>query len=106
MVSCAASPGTSAYTYHPTSPPYSGESVIVLCLDYVVNWAARYQQGDTVTAYHDREPLLANIYQLDHLWGYLPATLIHELTHAGSVMGNGILGMVSSLECLKVCYLY
>lgn len=91
----------SAFTYHPISPPFSGESVIVLCLDYMVGWAARYSQGDTVTGYHDNVPVVANTYQLDYLWGYLPATLIHELTHARTVMNGEVLGMVLSLECLE-----
>ncbi|KAJ8125576.1 hypothetical protein O1611_g8063 [Lasiodiplodia mahajangana] len=84
---CASSPATSAYTYHPNSPPFNQESVIVLCLDWFAGWDARYNAGDTVGRYHNGVPVTTNIYQMDYLWGYLPATLIHEYTHARSVLG-------------------
>ncbi|KAK4039672.1 hypothetical protein C8A01DRAFT_36376 [Parachaetomium inaequale] len=86
LQTCTKNPGMSAYAYHPLSPPFFEESVIVLCLDYMVGWAARYSAGNTVAAYHDALPLVTNTYQMDYLWGYLPATLLHELTHARTVM--------------------
>ncbi|KAL2126109.1 hypothetical protein VTI74DRAFT_1674 [Chaetomium olivicolor] len=60
--------------------------------------SARYRSGDTVGRYHNGAPVVTNTYQIDHLWGYLPATLIHKLTHTWSVIG----GQESSLidQCL------
>ncbi|KAL2199444.1 hypothetical protein P885DRAFT_30780 [Corynascus similis CBS 632.67] len=91
LQTCDNSPSTSAYTYHPNSPPFGGESVIVLCHGYFAGWAGRYSSGDTVSRFHNSAPLVTNRYQMDHLWGYLPATLIHELTHARSIMGQNSL---------------
>ncbi|KAH6620855.1 hypothetical protein B0J18DRAFT_430885 [Chaetomium sp. MPI-SDFR-AT-0129] len=91
LQTCANSPGTSAYTYHPNSPPFGGESVIVLCQNYLTGWDARYSSGNTVSAFHNSGPLPTNSLQMDYLWGYLPATLIHEFTHARSIMGQGSL---------------
>ncbi|GAB1315521.1 hypothetical protein MFIFM68171_05731 [Madurella fahalii] len=86
LQTCADSPGTSAYTYHTNSPPFSRESVIVLCQDYLPVWTARYNDGDSVGRYHNGAPVVTNTYQMDYLWGYLPATLIHEFTHSRSIM--------------------
>ncbi|KAI0456269.1 hypothetical protein F5B21DRAFT_522729 [Xylaria acuta] len=91
LQTCANSPTTSAYTYHPNSPPFGGESVIVLCQNYFPGWGARYTSGDTVGRYHNGAPVATNTYQMDYLWGYLPATLIHEFTHARSIMGGASL---------------
>ncbi|KAH6640643.1 hypothetical protein F5144DRAFT_590076 [Chaetomium tenue] len=92
LVTCTNSPATSAYTYHPTSPPFNEESVVVLCRNYLPAWSARYSAGDVVGRYHNGVPVATNMYQMDHLWGYLPATLIHEFTHAQSIMGDQRLG--------------
>lgn len=58
----------------------------MLCRNYLPAWAARYSAGDVVGRHHNGLPVATNIYQMDYLWGYLPATLIHEFTHARSVM--------------------
>ena len=105
LQTCANNPDMSAYAYHPNTPPFNGESVIVLCQGHLPGWSARYSQGDTPSRYHDGVPVVPNRYQMDYLWGYLPATLIHEFTHARSVMRqNAVLGMLrpDSLEFLEL----
>ncbi|KAH8648706.1 hypothetical protein BX600DRAFT_475655 [Xylariales sp. PMI_506] len=92
LVTCAASANTRAYTYHPNSPPYGGESVIVLCDNYFLGWDSRYAAGDTVGRYHNGAPIASGTLQMDFLWGYLPATLLHELAHARSILGLSSLG--------------
>ncbi|EHK22502.1 uncharacterized protein TRIVIDRAFT_200809 [Trichoderma virens Gv29-8] len=88
LQSCSALAGTTAYTYRPNSPPFFGEDVIVLCGNYLPGWAARYTAGNTVGNYHNAAPLITNVYQMDYLWGYLPATLIHEFTHSSNIMNT------------------
>jgi hypothetical protein len=88
LQTCAQSPSTKAYTYQPSSPPFLGETVIVLCKGHLGAWTQRYLSSDNVKLFHDNRQLPANQYRMDHLWGYLPATLLHELTHARNIMGN------------------
>ncbi|KAK4163082.1 hypothetical protein QBC43DRAFT_301553 [Cladorrhinum sp. PSN259] len=70
-----------------------------LCLGHIIKWTARYSAGDTVTNWHDSLPVLTNSLQMDYRWGYLPATLIHELTHAVTVMKSP--GDILGDQCLR-----
>jgi hypothetical protein len=80
-----------AYTYHPNTQRPEELSVIVFCQGSFANWNARYSSGNTVGFHHNGMPVATGSAQMDFIWGYLPATFIHELTHARNILGNEIL---------------
>ncbi|OWT42279.1 hypothetical protein VFPPC_18433 [Pochonia chlamydosporia 170] len=89
-----------AYTYHPEPTIFGDESIIVFCRGKLQSWATMYAQRERVGNYHNAGALTPGVYTLDHLWEYLPATLIHELTHARVVVQQNVLGM-TLLSCIR-----
>lgn len=78
------------YEYSDQNLPL-GESVIVLCQGHLPGWRGLYDRAETVSAYHYLNyPLIQS--QLDYLWGFLPTTLIHELTHTETILKHDTLG--------------
>ncbi|KAK4162930.1 hypothetical protein QBC43DRAFT_335947 [Cladorrhinum sp. PSN259] len=86
---CSSNAGLSAYTYEFKVLGVPDESVIVLCPAKMRGWAARYSSGDVIFNYHGAPVDHDELKEVDYIWGYLPLTLIHEFTHAETVMGAG-----------------
>jgi len=93
----ATTPGCSSrltiagYAYNPKTAPFGGRSVIVLCPHHFYSWDAMYLSGNTVDKYHNPTPIAPGKWHIDNLRGFLPLILIHELTHAKSILTSKIL---------------
>lgn len=95
---CSNRPTLAGFAYNPKTAPFGGQSVIVLCPHNFYSWDAMYLSGNTVDRYHNLAPIATGKWHIDNLRGFLPAVLIHELTHAKSILAGKVLCKTSFIS--------